>query len=43
MHCMKGNQLKKSYSQNKVFIDRCLKKPIEEMTQCAEVSKDLEF
>ncbi|KLV03650.1 replication protein [Photobacterium aquae] len=39
----KGNLLKKSYSQNKVFIDRCLKKPIEEMSQCADVSKELEF
>jgi len=39
----KGKLLKKSYSQNKVFIERCIKKPIEEMAKCLEVSKDLEF
>ena len=39
----KGELLKTSYSQNKVFIDRCIKKPIDEMTKCAEVSKELEF
>lgn len=39
----KGKLLKTSYSQNKVFIDRCIKKPIDEMSKCVEVSKDLEF
>ncbi|MGF1693907.1 replication initiation protein [Photobacterium kagoshimensis] len=39
----KGKLLKKSYSQNKVFIDRCIKKPIEEMSRCVDVSKELEF
>ena len=39
----KGQLIKKSYGQNKVFIDRCIKKPIEEMTRCEEVCKELEF
>lgn len=39
----KGALLKTSYGQNKVFIDRCIKKPILEMTKCVEVCKDLEF
>ncbi|GEM77605.1 replication initiation protein [Vibrio sagamiensis] len=39
----KGKLLKTSYGQNKVFIDRCIKKPIKEMMECIEVSKELEF
>lgn len=39
----KGKLLKKSYSQNKVFIDRCIKKPIEEMRNSIDVMKELEF
>lgn len=39
----KGKLLKKSYGQNKVFIERCIKKPIEEMSQCEEVRRELEF
>lgn len=39
----KGQLLKNSYRQNKVFIDRCIRKPIKEMMDCPEVSREIEF
>lgn len=39
----KGGLIKPSYRSNKVFIDRCIRKPIKEMMQCPEVIKELEF
>ncbi len=39
----KGKLLKKSYGQNKVFIERCIKKPIEEMANSTDVLKELRF
>lgn len=39
----KGKLFKKSYVQNKVFIERCIKKPIEEMANSADVLKELRF
>ena len=39
----KGRLIKQSYSQNKVFIERCIKKPIAEMMACPEVNQELSF
>ncbi len=39
----KGKLLKRSYAQNKVFIERCIKKPIEEMSRSPDVMAELQF
>ncbi|APX09980.1 MULTISPECIES: replication initiation protein [Vibrio harveyi group] len=39
----RGNLSKKSYANNKVFIERCIRKPISEMMLCPEISAELEF
>ncbi|RJX68697.1 replication initiation protein [Vibrio sinensis] len=39
----RGKLSKKSYTNNKVFIERCIRKPITEMMQCPEIFSELEF
>ncbi|MFW9688183.1 RepB family plasmid replication initiator protein [Vibrio parahaemolyticus] len=39
----RGQLSKKSYANNKVFIERCIRKPIHEMMQCPEIIAELEF
>lgn len=39
----KGKLTKSSYSNNKVFLERCIRKPIEELSSSEEVKKELAF
>lgn len=39
----KGKLTKSSYSNNKVFLERCIRKPIEELSSSEEVKKELGF
>ncbi|MFM2588206.1 replication initiation protein [Vibrio sp. TBV020] len=39
----RGVLAKSSYGNNKVFIERCIRNPINEMSRCTDIQKELEF